>query len=145
MRYWWHSEAVRHAAIARSNAKLIEHCVSEHRALAEAAGAIGLLRQDGWISIFRTRVKQDEALRAAEQYYREFGVGCEALDPTYLQALEPDLNPAGVVGALRYTTADSRIRSSTRKRSYLPTHATSRRWAAASSSPMRPRSGRNGA
>lgn len=109
MRYWWHSEAVRHAAIARSNAKSIEHCVSEHRALAEAAGAIGLLRQDGWISIFRTRVKQDEALRAAEQCYREFGVGYEALDPTYLQALEPGLNPAGVIGALRYMAADSVI------------------------------------
>jgi len=106
MRYWWYSESRRHAAIARVYATLIEHSVAEHRALAEAAGATGLLRHDGWIKIFRTRAKQDEELRTAVQWHREFGVSYEALDAAGLHALEPDLDP-GVVGALRYTAANS--------------------------------------
>ncbi|UPJ99871.1 FAD-binding oxidoreductase [Bradyrhizobium sp. 172] len=106
MRYWWHSEPTRHAAIARANATLIEHCVSEHRALAEAAGASALLRRDGWIRIFRSRAAQDQELLTAEQWYREFRIAYEALDSVRLHALEPDLSPA-VVGALRYTAAES--------------------------------------
>lgn len=105
-RYWWHSEPARHAAIARAYATLIEHCVSEHRALAEAADAIDLLRHDGWIKVFRTCAKRDQELRTAEKLYREFRVGYEALDAARVQTLEPDLSP-GVIGALRYTAADS--------------------------------------
>lgn len=106
VRYWWHSETARHAAIARAYATLIEHCVTEHRALAEAAGATELLRHDGWIKIFRTRAKQDEELRIAEQRYREFGVGYESLDAVGLHAIEPDLDP-DVIGGLRYAAADT--------------------------------------
>lgn len=106
MRYWWHSEPTRHEVIARANARLIEHCASEHRALAEAAGATGLLRHGGWIKVFRTHAKQDQDLHTAEQWYREFGIGYEALDGARLHKLEPDLSP-GVIGGLRYTAANS--------------------------------------
>lgn len=106
MRYWWHSEPTRHAAIARAYATLIEHCVTEHHILAEAAGASELLRHEGWLKVFRTRAMEDEELRAAEQCHREFGVNFEALDQARLHALEPDLS-TDVIGALRYTTADS--------------------------------------
>lgn len=106
LRYWWHSEPKRHAAIARVYATLIEHSVSEHRALAEAAAANTLLRHGGWIKIFRTRAKLDQDLRTVEQWHREFRVGYEALDAAALHALEPHLDSCAI-GALRYTAADS--------------------------------------
>ena len=37
--YWMHSRASQHEAIAHKYATLIEHCVSEHDALAQEAGA----------------------------------------------------------------------------------------------------------
>ena len=37
--YWRYSRPARHAEVARRYSKLIEHCVSEHLALAEEAGA----------------------------------------------------------------------------------------------------------
>ena len=52
--YWRNSHPAKHAAIARSYATLIEHCVDEHRALAAEAGASALLRPTGWIKVFRT-------------------------------------------------------------------------------------------
>ncbi|MEY9981507.1 D-amino-acid dehydrogenase [Bradyrhizobium yuanmingense] len=106
MRYWWHSQRQRHADIARVYATLIEHSVSEHRALAEVAGATGLLRRNGWIKIFRTPAMRDQELRTIEQWHREFGVSYEALDAAGLYALEPHL-ASGLIGALRYTDADS--------------------------------------
>ena len=53
-RYWHHSRSDRHAKIARAYSTLIEHCVTEHRALIEAAGAQALLRNGGWIKVFRS-------------------------------------------------------------------------------------------
>lgn len=106
VRYWWHSEPARHRKIARANAALIEHCVDEHRVLAEAAGASSLLQSNGWIQVFHTRSKQDQELLDAERCSREFGVSYEALDPQRLYALEPGLKPK-LVGGLRYTSAAS--------------------------------------
>src|SRR3954469_15740732 len=53
-RYWQHSRPARHQAIARQYARLIEHCVTEHEALADEAGARELLRPTGWMKVFRT-------------------------------------------------------------------------------------------
>jgi D-amino-acid dehydrogenase len=105
-RYWHHSHPVRHAAIARSYATLIEHCVSEHRALAEASGASALIRQTGWMKIFRSAAKQDEETRTAQRWNDEFGVTFESLDAAQLRQVEPGLSPS-LLGALRYTASDS--------------------------------------
>ena len=105
-RYWHHSRADRHAAIARSYATLIEHCVSEHRALVEASGAQALLRTGGWLKVFRSARKQDSELRAAQQWNAEYGVGFQTLDAVQLRRDEPSLSHA-LIGALRYTDADS--------------------------------------
>ena len=53
-RYWRNSRPARHAEIARSYAKLIEHCVAEHDALAREAGAEASIRRTGWLKAFRT-------------------------------------------------------------------------------------------
>jgi len=105
-RYWYHSHPRRHATIARQYATLIEHCVDEHRALAQAAGVSELLRPSGWIRIFRTAGKYEQELAAVERWRREFGVGYEALDAAQLHTVEPHLHP-DLVGGIRYTDADS--------------------------------------
>lgn len=46
-KYWRYSRPARHAEVARRYAKLIEHCVAEHEAIAREAGAEGLLRRTG--------------------------------------------------------------------------------------------------
>ncbi|MFM0236825.1 NAD(P)/FAD-dependent oxidoreductase [Paraburkholderia phytofirmans] len=104
--YWRNSHPTRHAAIAKSYATLIEHCVSEHRALAADAGASALLRPIGWIKVFRTAAARDAETRLAERWHREYEVEFEALDAARLQQLEPDLDKT-LLGGLRYPESDS--------------------------------------
>jgi D-amino-acid dehydrogenase len=101
-RYWMHSRPARHAAIARSYAKLIEHCISEHDALAAEAGAQGLLKRNGWMKLFRSERERDARLEEAARWHREFGLNHRALSAKELQALEPQLAP-GLLGALHWT------------------------------------------
>jgi D-amino-acid dehydrogenase len=63
--YWMHSRASQHEAIAHKYATLIEHCVTEHDALAEESGATNLLRRDGWMKVFRTPAQQDPPCRGS--------------------------------------------------------------------------------
>ncbi|WP_345816610.1 FAD-binding oxidoreductase [Paraburkholderia sp. PREW-6R] len=104
--YWRNSHAVRHAEIAKSYATLIEHCVTEHRAMAADAGASALLRPIGWMKVFRSEAVRDAETRVAEKWHREFGVEYESLDATRLQQVEPDLDTT-LRGALRYPASDS--------------------------------------
>lgn len=104
--YWRNSHPRRHAAIARSYAPLIEHCLTEHRALAQEAGASSLLRPIGWMKVFRTAAKQDEETRLAERWHREFGIEFDLLDATRLRQTEPDLDTS-LLAALRYVEPDS--------------------------------------
>ena len=105
-KYWYHSEAKRHAAIARAYSTLIAHCVSEHRSLASEANGTQFLRSSGWIKVFRTAAFQDQEIRAVERWQREYGVGFEVLDQPRLQQVEPDLDHS-LLGGLRYIDADS--------------------------------------
>jgi D-amino-acid dehydrogenase len=104
--YWRNSHPARHAEIAKSYSTLIEHCVSEHRALAAAAGASALLRPIGWMKVFRSAAVQDAETQLAEQWHREYGVAFETLDPAHLQQMEPDLDRR-LRGGLRYPESDS--------------------------------------
>ncbi|MGF6772275.1 D-amino-acid dehydrogenase [Paraburkholderia sp. GAS199] len=106
VRYWHHSQPARHAAIARSYATLIEHCVSEHRTLAAAAGASDLIRQSGWMKVFRSAQVRDEETRNAERWHAEFGVAFDSLDAARLREIEPALR-GSLQGALHYTASDS--------------------------------------
>ncbi|HEX7937316.1 MAG TPA: FAD-binding oxidoreductase [Paraburkholderia sp.] len=105
-KYWRNSDPARHAAIARSYSTLIEHCVSEHRVLAAAAGASALLRPTGWIKVFRSSAAEDEEIQLAEQWRREYGIEFDVLDANRLQQAEPDLDKT-LRGGLRYPQADS--------------------------------------
>ncbi|NUY00028.1 NAD(P)/FAD-dependent oxidoreductase [Paraburkholderia youngii] len=105
-RYWRNSHPAKHAEIAKSYATLIEHCVSEHRALAADAGASALLRPIGWIKVFRHTAARDAEIMLAERWHREYGVEFETLDAPRLQQLEPDLDKR-LQGGLRYPQSDS--------------------------------------
>ncbi|MBB5497944.1 FAD-binding oxidoreductase [Paraburkholderia sp. MM5384-R2] len=105
-RYWRNSHPAKHAEIAKSYATLIEHCVSEHRALAADASASALLRPIGWIKVFRHAAARDAETTLAEQWHREYGVEFETLDAPRLQQLEPDLDKR-LQGGLRYPQSDS--------------------------------------
>jgi D-amino-acid dehydrogenase len=105
-RYWMNSRASQHRAIAKQYATLIEHCVTEHRALAAAAGVAHLLRPIGWMKIFRTASAQDKALAEAAEWKRDFGINSTPLDQTALRAAEPHLDST-LIGALHFTDPDS--------------------------------------
>ena len=100
--YWRHSRPARHAEVARRYAKLIEHCVAEHDALAAEAGARELIARGGWLKIFRTARERDLRFAEAERWGRDFGVEHRQLDAKMLQDEEPYLAP-GLAGALHWT------------------------------------------
>jgi D-amino-acid dehydrogenase len=99
--YWKYSRPARHAEVARKYSKLIEHCVSEHDALAAEAGAAGFFRRVGWIKVFRTERERDKRFAEAERWRREFGVNFRALDGRTLQDIEPHLAPV-LTGGLHW-------------------------------------------
>src|SRR5262249_45708700 len=100
--YWQHSRPARHAEVARKYATLIEHCVSEHDALAQAAGATGFFRRAGWMKVFRSTHERDKRYAEAERWRREFGVNYRTVDARALQEMEPHLAPV-LSGALHWT------------------------------------------
>lgn len=101
-RYWHHSRPARHAQVARVYAKLIEHCVAEHDALAAEAGAGDLIVRGGWLKVFRTERERDRRFAEAERWQRDFGVEHRQLDARALQEAEPYLAPV-LAGALHWT------------------------------------------
>ena len=100
--YWRYSRPARHAEVARRYAKLIEHCVSEHEALANEAGAGEFLRRMGWIKVFRTERERDKRFAEAERWRHEFGINYRAIDARTLREMEPHVAPV-LVGALHWT------------------------------------------
>jgi D-amino-acid dehydrogenase len=101
-KYWHHSRPARHQAIARLYAKLIEHCIGEHEALASEAGVQDLFRRTGWMKIFRTERERDKRFAEAERWRAEFGLNFALLNQKLIQEKEPYLAPV-LVGALHWT------------------------------------------
>jgi D-amino-acid dehydrogenase len=102
MQYWRYSRPARHAEVARFYSKLIEHCVSEHQALAAEADATGFLHRSGWMKVFRTARERDRRYAEAELWNREFGINYRTLDAAELQEAEPHVAPV-LIGALHWT------------------------------------------
>ncbi len=100
-RYWWHSNEVRHQAIANAYAPLIENSVSEHADLIKAAGAERLIRKDGWMEAFRTRAAMDKEVAEAERLAKVAAINFTALTADDLARVEPHLT-GKFVGALKW-------------------------------------------
>lgn len=101
-RYRQHSRPGRHAEVARVYAKLIEHCVSEHEALIEEAGAQDLVVRGGWMKVYRSERERDQRFAEAEGLEMEFGIRHRKLDARALQDAEPFLAPV-LAGAIHWT------------------------------------------
>jgi D-amino-acid dehydrogenase len=76
---------------------LVAKCVEEHLALAVPAGARDLLRDGGWIKVFRTPRGRDGGLRDAEEV-APYGVNFDALNREQLLELEPHVGEAAIGG-----------------------------------------------
>ena len=93
---WKHPDLA--TAMARSGLRaLVFEAVAEHRKLAAAAGAGALLRETGWIKVFRSARGRDQGLAEAEEAHR-FGVNYTTLDRGRLLELEPHLGEAAIGG-----------------------------------------------
>lgn len=100
-RYWHHSRPRRHAAIARTYAQLINHCIEEHQALMRESGAEDLARPTGWMKVFRTERERDKRFAEAERWRQEFGLNFRVLNAKQIQEAEPHLAPV-LAGALHW-------------------------------------------
>lgn len=101
-KYWWHSNLSRHQIIARAYAPLIEHSISTHNELIEAAGAQALIAKQGWKEIFRSNARRDHEFAEADRLAREYGLAYDTMSPADLAADEPNLS-GDFAGALKWT------------------------------------------
>ena len=83
---------------ARAMAAFVGGAAAEHKKLAEAAGAGGLLRPSGWIKAFRTARGEDSVHTEIEEL-KPYGFAPVALDRAALSALEPHVGEAAIGGA----------------------------------------------
>lgn len=101
LRYWWNSAPQRHARIAEAYALLIARSTAEHAALAERAGAAGLIRKQGWLDTFRSEAALAEGGELAARAGREHGVRSEVIDGAELARREPHLTER-LAGAIHW-------------------------------------------
>ena len=90
-RYFLSSTPKARLSTALAMRGLVTRSLAEHRALVEAANAGALLRQGGWIKVFRTSRGEDMALTDMEET-KPFGIPSARLDRDQLLALEPHLS-----------------------------------------------------
>lgn len=96
--YWRNSRPDRIGAIGVAFRALVTVALAEHRALAEASGAVDLLRPGGWLELIRDPRALEVDRHAAVAPH---GIRVDRLDRDALQRLEPDLSP-DFAGALHW-------------------------------------------
>jgi len=97
-RYFEASAPRRVNETARAMAPFVAAASAEHRKLAKEAGVGALLRETGWIQVFRTARGEAEVHREIEEL-RPYGVKPKLLDRAALAALEPHVGEAALGGA----------------------------------------------
>ena len=79
---------------------LIEHSLTEHESLMEAAGATHLMRKVGWIKAFRAEDSLAKGVAEAAKL-RAYDIAIDVLDPAGIADREPHLG-SGLIGALHF-------------------------------------------
>lgn len=101
--YWRQSAPVPLAAAARDMLPLIERCVEEHTALVHAAGLQALIKERGWIDIYREPDAFAEASAEARKLATDHGLRVDVLDGAGLREREPALLPgARMAGGIHW-------------------------------------------
>ena len=101
LHYWMNSAPANFQKIEQEWQTLIEHCTDEHQVMITASGADDLVRRKGWIELYRTESKLKAAVELAVKA-EEIGVQHKVLNVEELQALEPNCNFTGFVGAIHW-------------------------------------------
>ena len=96
-RYFLASNADGRARSAAAMRGLVGAAKGEHIALAQAAGAMGLFRDNGWIKVFRT-AKGEESVHEEIAELGPYGIATKLLDRAALSALEPGVGPSALGG-----------------------------------------------
>ena len=97
-RYWRASTPERHLQSAKAAYPLIQNCLIEHMKLVNAAGAQHLIRNDGWIKLYRNEAKFAQAVKDLDKI-KPFGVKLDVLTAQQFAAKEPHVKQT-VVGAI---------------------------------------------
>jgi len=101
LRYWWHSQQGRHAAISQNYARLIQRATGTHEPLIARAGADNLVQRSGYRSLYREQKKLDEAVERAVRLQSVFGTRFTVKTAGETQTEEPALIDAGI-GAIHW-------------------------------------------
>ncbi len=100
-RYFLASSPPRRQASALAMRPLISLSRAEHEAFAAASGGDALLREGGWIKVFRTERGRAMVLAEAEEL-APYNIPSRLLDRAALQALEPHLTDVAI-GGMHFT------------------------------------------
>lgn len=101
-RYWRWSTPQKILESARAARPLVERCIIEHRELMEGAGVTGMIRETGYLKMFRTEERLLAALKEKEEDRKLYGINFEHLDPAAIRVREPELM-GNFAGALLMT------------------------------------------
>jgi D-amino-acid dehydrogenase len=101
LQYWQFSAPSSVKKIEKEWQTLIEHCTSEHQKMITAAASEDLIRRDGWIEMHRTEEAFKVAVSAAKNSHEQ-GIEHRVLSLDALQALEPNANFEGFIGAIHW-------------------------------------------
>ena len=96
-RYFLASTPEGRAKSARAMRDLVGNAKGEHIALAQAANAMGLFRDTGWIKVFRTAFGEGLVHEEIEEL-KPYGVATRLLDRAALTALEPSIGERAIGG-----------------------------------------------
>lgn len=99
-RYFLWSNPRQIAETARAASPLVERCITEHEALMQEAGIIGMLRRTGYLKLFRTQQVLEAALAKDEAQRAPYGVNMKLLSADAVAELEPHLRGAYAGGIL---------------------------------------------
>ncbi len=100
--YWRHSTPEGETQSTKAMLPLVEHSISEHEPLIEAAGLQHLMTRNGYLRIYRTHAALELARAKDEKVRKLYGINSEAIDPKQLETMEPHLAD-NLIGALHFT------------------------------------------
>lgn len=102
LQYWHHSAPGRYPGVVPSYAALVEQSLDTHAEMIQAAGAEHLIRETGYIDVFRTASAFERELKQAEKAAREFGIETRMLDADALAREQPGIH-INTPGAIHWT------------------------------------------
>jgi D-amino-acid dehydrogenase len=99
-RYWRNGRPDQIKASAEAWIPLGKTCLAEHRALMTEAGVTAMMRNTGYLRLFRDPVALEQALAADKHAYELYGISYKTVDAGAVRELEPHLKSGFAGGVL---------------------------------------------